>query len=185
MNHPQRSEPSLKQIPVYFDHCAVLFDRDPEFFRRHYTHAILIGLGVVGELNEYGERGEAQTFLADLHDAQDPSSTLRRRIWMIRKREYGPKTVWIRVGRSSDNDIVIPDYSISKHHCEFRRTDTGTLAVYDLQSHNGTHVGGHEIPEMLPFEIQDEDELILGRYAFEYLEAETFITRVKISAAML
>ena len=182
MNRPRSGPGADARLPVYFDDCVALFKRHESYFARHYGHAILIGLGVVGQLNEQGQRGSEQTFMADLFDAQDPAASLRRRIWIVKKKEYGPATPWVRVGRSADNDVVIPDYSISRAHCEFRITDAGAMAVYDLGSHNGTHVGGHAIPERFAFEVMDQDEIILGRYGFEYLSGPTFLERVKTAA---
>lgn len=45
------------------------------------------------------------------------------------------------LGRSSDNDVVIEDLSLSRHHARFRWAD-GHWLVEDLQSKNGTSLNG-------------------------------------------
>ena len=169
-------------MPTYFDDYIETFKElgEPDF-NRSYRYPVLIGLGVVGTLAEGGERGHAQTFLATLYEESESAQSLMRRVWFIVKGEYGPVTPGIRVGRSADNDVVINDYSISKHHCEFRR-DHGVISLMDLDSHNGTLIGGKEIPEEIPIAIEDEDEIVLGRYMFEYLDAQTFLMRIKTAA---
>jgi hypothetical protein len=169
-------------MPNYFDDYVNEFRSLGEVeFNRTYRAPVLIGLGIVGELMEDGQRGNAQTFLANLYDDDDEVKSLMRRVWPLLKGEYGPPVPWIRVGRVANNDVVINDYSISKHHCEFRRSE-GMMAIVDLDSHNGIMVGGHHIPAQMPIEVQDEDEIVFGRYKFEYLSAQTFLNRVKTVA---
>jgi transcriptional regulator with GAF, ATPase, and Fis domain len=54
----------------------------------------------------------------------------------------------LRIGKASDNDIVLSDATVSRHHLELVRTDHGLLAR-DLQSRNGTFIGGARIREAL------------------------------------
>ena len=49
----------------------------------------------------------------------------------------------IKVGRSSENDIVISnDGYVGRAHCEFIQDDSGNYWVIDLNSTNGTFVNG-------------------------------------------
>jgi pSer/pThr/pTyr-binding forkhead associated (FHA) protein len=54
----------------------------------------------------------------------------------------------LRIGKASDNDIVLSDATVSRHHLELVRTDHGLLAR-DLESRNGTFIGGARIREAL------------------------------------
>lgn len=45
----------------------------------------------------------------------------------------------VRLGRGSDNDIVLADVSVSRHHAEIRRGPDG-WAIHDLNSTNGVEV---------------------------------------------
>jgi hypothetical protein len=51
------------------------------------------------------------------------------------------------VGRGTDNDIVIPDERVSRHHGRFSARH-GTLVYTDLGSTNGSQVGGVRVHEI-------------------------------------
>ncbi|MET8650917.1 FHA domain-containing protein [Nocardia aurea] len=51
----------------------------------------------------------------------------------------------LRIGRATDNDIVVPDLMVSRHHAELRVVGEGRYRVVDLDSHNGTYVNGHRV----------------------------------------
>jgi transcriptional regulator with GAF, ATPase, and Fis domain len=51
-----------------------------------------------------------------------------------------------RIGKSDDNDLVLPDETVSRHHCEIVRESKGYL-LRDLGSTNGTLLDGAEIKE--------------------------------------
>src|SRR5262245_6145695 len=50
----------------------------------------------------------------------------------------------LRIGGAPDNDIVISDLSVSRHHAELRRT-ASAYQIVDLDSHNGTFVNGQQV----------------------------------------
>src|SRR5215475_1717359 len=54
----------------------------------------------------------------------------------------------LRIGRAPDNDIVVSDLSVSRHHAELRRTASG-YQIADLDSHNGTFVNGQQVGSAL------------------------------------
>lgn len=66
----------------------------------------------------------------------------------------GPWTV----GRASENDIVISDSSVSRHHARLERSDDG-FVVEDLHSTNGTMLNGVPIDRE---RIENDDELAFG-----------------------
>jgi ABC transport system ATP-binding/permease protein len=51
----------------------------------------------------------------------------------------------MRIGRIPDNDLVLVDLDVSRHHAELRKSPTGTYEIVDLGSHNGTFVNGRRI----------------------------------------
>jgi len=51
----------------------------------------------------------------------------------------------LRIGREADNDIVIKDESVSRHHAVLERDARSVWWLEDLGSHNGTRVGGRPI----------------------------------------
>jgi len=44
----------------------------------------------------------------------------------------------ITIGRSSENDVVIPDGCAGRKHCQIIQDDNGNYRLIDLQSQNGT-----------------------------------------------
>lgn len=48
----------------------------------------------------------------------------------------------VRIGRADDNDLVIDDLVVSRHHAELRALPDGTYEIVDLGSHNGTYLNG-------------------------------------------
>jgi hypothetical protein len=53
----------------------------------------------------------------------------------------------VRVGRGRDNDLVLPDERVSRHHGRFT-TRQGTLVYTDLASSNGSVVNGARVHEV-------------------------------------
>ncbi|MFF0163918.1 FHA domain-containing protein [Streptomyces sp. NPDC005263] len=51
----------------------------------------------------------------------------------------------MRIGRALDNELVVSDLQVSRHHAEFHATPDGRFEIRDLGSHNGTYVNGQPI----------------------------------------
>jgi hypothetical protein len=45
-----------------------------------------------------------------------------------------------KIGRASDNDIVLVDDTVSRYHAELRFLDDGRLLLRDIQSRHGTQL---------------------------------------------
>jgi len=52
----------------------------------------------------------------------------------------------LRIGKAPENGLVLPDETVSRAHAEVVRTERG-LVVRDLESRNGTFVGGIRVKE--------------------------------------
>jgi len=65
-----------------------------------------------------------------------------------RDREVRVEARPLTLGRSPDNDLVIEDVRISRHHGRFQ-TRHGTLVYTDLGSTNGTRVNGIRVDEIV------------------------------------
>ncbi len=66
----------------------------------------------------------------------------------------------IKVGRGEDNDVVINDPTISKHHLEIFVDVEGNVFLTDLQSKFGTKVNGKLINDSV--ELNPFDEVTMG-----------------------
>lgn len=53
----------------------------------------------------------------------------------------------MRIGRALENELVVSDLQVSRHHAEFHATPDGRFEIRDLGSHNGTYVNGQPIPK--------------------------------------
>jgi pSer/pThr/pTyr-binding forkhead associated (FHA) protein len=85
-----------------------------------------------------------------------------------------------RFGRAEDNDLVIPDGSVSSYHGEYELTDEG-VQLTDRGSTNGTHVNGQRVESaVIPwggrFKLGSCDVVLIGdggeEAAAESYEAE-------------
>jgi transcriptional regulator with GAF, ATPase, and Fis domain len=54
----------------------------------------------------------------------------------------------LRVGKADDNDLILDDDTVSRHHCELTRANDG-VHVRDLGSTNGTRVQGARVSEAI------------------------------------
>ncbi|MEU5421184.1 FHA domain-containing protein [Streptomyces sp. NPDC001407] len=55
----------------------------------------------------------------------------------------------MRIGRALENELVVSDLQVSRHHAEFRATGDGRFEIVDLGSHNGTYVNGQPVSRQL------------------------------------
>ena len=62
----------------------------------------------------------------------------------------------VRIGRAEDNDIVLDDLLVSRHHAELRVRPDGATEIVDLRSLNGTYVNGVRVRR----DVLDELDLI-------------------------
>lgn len=70
----------------------------------------------------------------------------------------------IRIGRQSDNDLVVTDPGVSRHHAEVINTN-GTCTLHDLGSTNGTYVNGTVVSEHA---LREGDRISLGSTIVEF-----------------
>ncbi len=70
-----------------------------------------------------------------------------------------------RIGRSSDNDLVLSDPSISRHHAEIRYGRDGRLSIRDLHSMNGVYVNDRKVRSAW---VEDGDTLELGDLVLQF-----------------
>jgi len=87
----------------------------------------------------------------------------------------------LRIGRGTDNEVVVSDLSVSRYHAELRRGRAG-YEIVDLGSHNGTIVNGQRISAAPVTEL---DIIGIGPATFRLVgeELQQFIDTGDVSLA--
>jgi ABC transport system ATP-binding/permease protein len=75
----------------------------------------------------------------------------------------------LRIGRVPDNDVVLSDLNVSRHHAELRKSPTGSYEIVDLGSHNGTFVNGQRVTSQL---LTEQDLVSIGSSTFRLKDGE-------------
>jgi hypothetical protein len=70
----------------------------------------------------------------------------------------------VRIGRQADNDLVLVDPGVSRHHAEVIK-EGRTCTLHDLGSTNGTYVNGGVVTEHV---LRDGDRVTLGSAVVEF-----------------
>lgn len=81
----------------------------------------------------------------------------------------GPKKR-VTIGRSQNNDIILPFPSISRIHAELVNDEYGKWNIKDMGSSRGTLVNGNKIPTGQFESLKFGDLLILGNISIKFLE---------------
>jgi hypothetical protein len=168
----------MRQGKFIKDHAAEMARTGPDLYAASYPWHVLIGLGVLEGTTEMKRVPDRATFVVDVGQAVTGlAGSLADRVWFIRRDSSGPRLRGISLGRSMDNDVVIPDYSISMRHCELLEEPEG-LKIVDREALNATRVGRKPLPPNVPTLLLDQQTITLGRFEFQFLVSGTFVRNI-------
>ncbi|MFI6770176.1 FHA domain-containing protein [Streptomyces sp. NPDC050355] len=89
----------------------------------------------------------------------------------------------MRIGRALENELVVSDLQVSRHHAEFRATPDGRFEIRDLGSHNGTYVNGQPVTKSGTALIGPNDIIGVGHSTFRLVgdRLEEFVDTGEVS----
>ena len=93
--------------------------------------------------------------------------------------QHAPSS-WVVIGRTAVSDVLVNDYTVSKHHAEFV-WDAGTRHHFlvDKGSTNGTSVGTRELSVDERCSLKSGYWLVFGRVVCQYLTAEAVYAELR------
>lgn len=78
----------------------------------------------------------------------------------------------VLVGREPDNDVVLDDPALSRHHCKLVVDAEGRATVMDMHSTNGTYVNGGQIRPDQTVEVEPGALIEIGNQVLKYLRED-------------
>jgi hypothetical protein len=155
-----------KYVTDYVDELKAL---GVERFAFKLNYPVLVLSAVTGTL---GEKRKSGTMATALTDVMTLSRLVGRVFPLIKLPDLPPGP--ILVGRTADNDVAIPDYSISNRHCYFAMNG-GDIKLHDCGSTNGTRVDGKALPPRQPMTLRGNETIVMGRFALLFLRPSGFL----------
>jgi hypothetical protein len=145
--------------------------------REEYRRARAALLGERGWLTLGAE--QLRGFLGDDDDPSAPAplhpgSILPVPTFLLVDREAGfqfsLRTGLNTVGRFDDNDLVLPDLTVSRRHCVLLVHARGGTELHDTASLNGTFVNGERVRQ--PVRLASGDWIKITRHLLLFIRAE-------------
>jgi hypothetical protein len=147
-------------------------------FKIFMEQPVLVGSSIQsGSLNLRRHAGKEEvnrTVFFELDAAEEglsPFETLKHAIYPLVKGEFATGRInSFTIGRIDGNDMIMPDYAISKLHAilEIKR---GDYTIRDCGSTNGTMVNGKRLDKK-PVNLRNGDVVGFARYGFTFLHPE-------------
>jgi hypothetical protein len=163
-------------ISDFSDELARIGD---QAFSMRYPHPVLVVTGIAGSLGE--QRDLHTTVVSAPSDVSLAAlAGLLGRVFPLVKNKMSPPGPII-VGRTSDNDVVIPESSISKRHCFLRLVGT-ELVLTDAGSTNGTSINNVKLEPKKSQVVNPGDAVTLGRFIVTLHTPRTFVQHLRSRA---
>ena len=81
----------------------------------------------------------------------------------------------VTLGRAHENDVIIPQSTVSKFHATFIQLEDGRWSLQDLGSRNGTLLNGHRLRADWPAAtLEDGDHLTFGSVPTTFWSSAAF-----------
>ncbi|RME19391.1 MAG: FHA domain-containing protein [Deltaproteobacteria bacterium] len=174
-----RQGAEMKILQDYIGACLKMSRQD---FCSRNPDAVFIQLATTSRMfqSSYGtrlSRGRKEVPLASsvIREGQ------RLRVHALKQRRPGPAGT-VRVGRSSENDLVVDDDTVSTRHAVLLRDVNSTvIMVRDLGSTNGTWINGERVVAGKATVLFDGDLVAFGDAVFLFFYPEGLFDVVRAS----
>ena len=150
-------------------------DNEAETFVRYVQNPVLVGSAIrSGIISSSGMGNDMLNSTQIFEPSKSQSSSLpaaeslKHAIYPLVKGEYPatPRGAFY-IGRINGNDMIMPDYAISKRHAIIDIED-GLYFIRDAGSTNGTKVNGERLGKKRT-RLHDKDVVGFARYEFTFL----------------
>ena len=125
-------------------------------------------------LNEPAGPAATEVHLVGIDEpASERTASLSLLAYPLRRTERSAGHL-VTVGRTSNNDVVIPDLSVSRFHAFVKPVGDGRFQIQDANSTNGTTVNGTSVPVQghgLAVDLKSGDNVRLGQVELTFLSA--------------
>jgi pSer/pThr/pTyr-binding forkhead associated (FHA) protein len=88
----------------------------------------------------------------------------------------------VTLGRTANNDVVVPDLSVSRFHAFAKEIDGGRITLQDAGSTNGTTVNSNSVPSQgngPPVELKAGDNVRLGQVELTFMDGHAFAEHLR------
>jgi hypothetical protein len=150
-------------------------EHEAEAFAKYVQNPVLVGSAIKsGIISSAGMGSDTLNSTQIFEPAKSQSATfpasesLKHAIYPLVKGEYPatPRGAFY-IGRINGNDMIMPDYAISKRHAIIDIED-GLYYIRDAGSTNGTKVNGERLGKKRT-RLNDKDVIGFARYEFTFL----------------
>ncbi len=171
---------SIRLLETYFEDSRRLGAED---FGREHGEAFLVHHGSVGRFEP--PEGLKHTIKVEgaVTSSAIPFNPKRDfAVFPVRHGAAGASEedlIW--VGRSDENDVVIPDESVSAVHAFIRKGEGGGLYLQDMNSLNGSFINNETVPPQgmgEPVELESGARVRFGTVKLTFLKTAEFLNLV-------
>jgi hypothetical protein len=166
----------IRQLGDFSTDCRTL---EPEAFVQRHGEAFFLHHGPIGKLFKPQDLGKTM-------ELEIPSGIHRRSfnpqadylVFPVRTTATGDSDEGLfSIGRDEDNEIAVPDASISSVHALLRRSESGDFYIRDMDSLNGSFVNNNPVPTQEQGEavkLESGDRVRLGGVRLTFLKEQEF-----------
>lgn len=153
---------------------AVAEDTDEVRFAARNPFCVLVSLEIGAGLLTPNDSSRGPRTMRHLRQSNEAYLPSVLRYTTLEHRVSQSKGLWLSIGRTSDNDVVINDYAVSRRHARFRQVPGAGYIVEDLDSVNGTALDGEWLEARVASKVRSGQCLRFGRLGFTFLEPTDF-----------